>query len=243
MIGARISPPTEHTAASKTHQYPSTIDSDEWYPRPPHLVSTPIPSPSTIRNVSYNLHIGKQARGWRALRAFADGQPSIPNLRSVRVIIDGSVLDKLTSTQCRDFRLAAEMIGLIEFRVERVEVVYLAHRRTGDEVGEPDERTFARDEVQECVVRGIGKAGKFGEGRVTCESQGDVWPGRKVVVEREGGMRLVHGVERWESDLGVRWWRLLNIMDSKAIEEFGDRLAVSVEGFPTLSWNTLEGEQ
>ena len=121
-------------------------------------------------------------------------------MRSVYVIVDGSALDKLSVAQCTNFRLTADLIGPIDFRVERLEVVYLPHRRTSvaGRSGKPDEGTCARDEVQELVVRNVAKMLPFGYGRVVCEVENEAWPYRKVGYGKEEPMRLVYTRGRWE---------------------------------------------
>jgi hypothetical protein len=170
----------------------------EWFrlPLPP---KTSIPDPEGAQYVEYHLHFGKEARGWRNLQNLARGRPLLPNLREVRVIINGGTIDRLTPARCRDFRMAAELIGIVDFRCERVEVVYLPHHRTGkrDRPDEPDDATFTRDELQDFVVRNVAKCASFGQGRVDLQVENEVWPGRRVVEGREEPMRTVYSRGYW----------------------------------------------
>jgi len=197
MVGPRTSTTVPHV---KDPQKARGRQPHEWFKLPLRPVTNTILNPTSIERVEYHLHFGKEARGWRNMHTFAHGRPSLPNLRELRVVIDGSALDKLNMAQCRDFRLAAELIGPINFRVERLEVVYLPHRRTevAEHPGEPDSGTFARDEVQESVVRNIAKVLEFGQGRVTLEVENEMWPGRGVSERREEPMKMVYTRGRWD---------------------------------------------
>jgi hypothetical protein len=158
------------------------------------------PNHDEIQYVEYHLHFGKEARGWRHLQNFAQGRPALPKLREVRVIMDGSAVDRLTLAQCKDFHFAAELIGLVNFRCERVEVVYVPHHRSAhkERPGEPDEATHTRDELQDFVVRGVGKTMPFGNGKVLVWTENEVWPGREVKEGMGETMRMVYTRGQWE---------------------------------------------
>jgi len=195
MVGLCIATPEQPSKALQKHDN-SQPQPQEWFrlPLPPQ---TSIPYPNGVQYVEYHLHFGKEARGWRNLQNFAHGRLSLPDLRSVRVIIDGSILDRLTPARCRDFHLAAELIGTVEFHCERVEVVYLPHHRIEGHSGEPDNATFTRDELQDFVVRNVVKCASFGQGRVDLEVENEVWPGRRVESKLVEPMRMVYARGYW----------------------------------------------
>jgi hypothetical protein len=195
MVGLRTS---TLDLPSKALQIHDNIQPHEWFrlPLPP---PTSIPDPEGIQYVEYHLHFGKEARGWRNLQNLAPGRLLLPKLREVRVIIDGGAIDRLTPARCRDFRLAAELIGIVDFRCERVEVVYLPHHRTAekDRAGESDDATFTRDKLQDFVVRNVVKCSSFGQGRVDLQVDSEVWPDRQVVEGREEPMRMIYARGHW----------------------------------------------
>ena len=188
----------------QTKQGKRTVSSPDWHVFPTNCDwDTTTRDLRSITHLTHELRLDIAAKCWSRLRTLASGTPALPNLRHMRIVIDGSTFKSTEPARYADFLDAAEAIGPVQFRSSvKLEIVYLPHVRTMDTryVGrQPDDVTFARDEVQKFLCSQAYIVGSFEEGSMDRVVEGEQYPGRKVGEDgvTEGVMRVVCEKGKW----------------------------------------------
>jgi hypothetical protein len=181
-----------------------TVPGPEWYTLPPDgNWDATIKDLGSVTHLTHELHLDIAAQSWSRLHTLASGTPTLPDLRHMRIVIDGRNFTSTDPSGYTQFIEAAEAIGPVKFRsYVKLEIVYLPHPRTvhDRDVGrQPDEVTFARDEVQEFLCTQIYIAGEFAEGSMGRVVDGERHPGRLVEEDgvTESIMRVVYERGKW----------------------------------------------
>jgi hypothetical protein len=164
---------------------------------------TTISDLGSVTHLTHELRLDIAAQSWSRLQTLASGTPALPNLRHMRIVIDGSTFKSTDPARYAQFIDAAEAIGPVKFRSSvKLEILYLPHVRTLHTryVGrQPDDVTFARDEVQEFLCSQIYIVGGFAEGTMGRVVEGERYPGRRVGEDgmTEDVMRVVYERGKW----------------------------------------------